>query len=81
MNQSLSLNGAFSESTLTLMQYTGLKDINGVKIFEGDILHPTYNRLTPFTVEFKGGAFNACRFNHEACKIIGNIYENKELLK
>ena len=70
-----------------VMQYTGLNDKNGKPIFEGDILKSGKN---PWIVEFIGSSFmmhqnylpflNGERFIHERVEIIGNIYENPELL-
>lgn len=73
-----------------LMQYTGLKDKNGKEIYEGDvILVFEWNRK--YKVVFERGMFKASgsttfslatATNGElSCQVIGNIYENPELLK
>ena len=77
-----------------LMQYTGLKDKNGVEIFEGDIVLDRWaNAYTPV---FQNGIYMAynpknlmqnepsTQFNiiwRDGCEIIGNIYENSDLLE
>ncbi|MFT5451702.1 MAG: hypothetical protein ACI9N9_001188 [Enterobacterales bacterium] len=63
------------------LQYTGLKDVNGVEYFEGNVFHPLYNKLGNHIVTFKNGKFNISDFSPLQCEIIGNIYENKELIK
>ena len=80
----------------TLMQYTGLKDKNGVEIYENDIVKfiPSgeYGKVTTFgksqnlgiewensrTAFFTPMFYLGCEFELE---IIGNIYENPELLE
>lgn len=71
-----------------LMQYTGSKDMNGVEIYEGDILQSEY--YLRYQVVFKGDCWRCeplknssfkNRFIGRDLKVIGNIYENPELLK
>lgn len=76
-----------------LMQSTGLYDKNGKEIFEGDIAKmakdvysdPTYYEI----VRHRGGAYrlesnqHGCELwlRHTNCEVIGNVYENPELLE
>jgi len=79
-------------TTIILMQYTGLKDKNGVAIYEGDYL--TTNRMyhkedkLDGVVAFEAGAFTIGSISLHALwlagddiEVIGNIHENPELLK
>ena len=78
-----------------LMQYTGLKDANGREIYEGDIVadrtHMTESGewvTERREVAFRNGSFvlllsdsSWCGFTAESVIILGNIYENSELLR
>jgi len=64
------------------MRYTGLKDRNEKEIYEGDII----SWLSPGLVEFKYGMFMVGQIDlylhvQNKCVILGNIYENPELLE
>lgn len=75
-----------------LMQYTGLFDKRGIEIYEGDIVKYDFNNLN-YRIEFINAEFIARRFYEnienlyptefdygKECEVIGNIYENPELL-
>ena len=77
----------------SIMQSTGLVDKNGKEIFEGDIIkmskdvysEPTYYEV----VRHRGGAYHleskqhGCELwlRHTDCEVVGNLYENPELLE
>lgn len=75
-----------------LIQSTGLKDKNGKEIFEGDIVKmakDVYSEPTHYeVVRHYGGAYrieskqHGCELwlRHTDCEVVGNVYENKELL-
>lgn len=73
---------AYQVDPETVGQYTGLKDKNGKKIFEGDIVRYIDNDLIEY-VEFIDGVFFAGseELRYAYCEVIGNIYDNKELLE
>jgi hypothetical protein len=68
-----------------MMQFSGLKDKNGKEIYEGDIVRFIVDG-TIDTVEFKTGAFKThgivlSELGTDTHEVIGNIYENPDLLK
>ena len=74
-----------------IMQYTGLKDKNGQKeIYVGDIVDIGHN-LYKFEIVFEQGCFGLLdrtatlspfwQIDMNKLEVIGNIYENKDLLK
>ena len=91
-NQSWLIGDDKRTDNFELMQYTGLKDKNGKEIYEGDIVKSRDNHL--FIINYEYGSFGAGwikddlvwyssatkSFDKKIFEVIGNIYENSELL-
>lgn len=84
-NNSVEIN---ADESYILSEYTGLKDMDGKEIYEGDILFETFSEEY-FKVVFENGSFRAEIDEYSLdledyaniCEIVGNIYENPELIE
>jgi len=83
----------FDLAYTNIKQFTGLKDKNGKEIYEGDIID--FGGLKPIEIVWRDSGFKSRLIPYENSEpirltkegmimfggIIGNIYENPELLK
>lgn len=92
-DNSVTFNYEFIKNN-TLGQYTGINDVKGKKIFEGDIIKSTnaYNYTDIYSIDYKSGDFcinqkgvnfstrlsNLYNGEYEI-EVIGNIYDNPDL--
>lgn len=83
---------AYEVMPSTIGQYTGLKDVNGTKIFEGDIVKRfwfgkmciyqiNYDKGLASFIGLRGIGYTTFDYDSFEFEIIGNVYDNPELLK
>jgi uncharacterized phage protein (TIGR01671 family) len=95
-NYDLLIEQLKDKDNFKLMQFTGLLDKNGKEIYEGDLVKQSSDLCEiqrciggfdcQILIELKnGGTINGSTYNfsfllERACEVVGNIYENPELI-
>nr|DAP67210.1 MAG TPA: YopX protein [Caudoviricetes sp.] len=90
-DESRNMYSYFDFEDVEFMENTGLKDKNGVEIHLGDIVEILEKHFEVKYKSFKGFVIESekhidCIYlsleaNNESACVVGNIYENKELLE
>ena len=77
----------FDPNDVILMQYTGYKDMKGREVYEGDIVR-YYDDIyevkwmwAGFYIHSLQNGFDELATNENFVEVIGNIYENPDLLE
>ena len=92
ISNSAGIPTAYEVIPSTIGQYTGMDDRNDTKIFEGDIVEVNrlggkyryqicYDKGLARFIGLRGIGFTKFTYDSDKFEIIGNVYDNPELLK